>query len=284
MPFLGMACALVLMLSAYVGADSRVWTPDAHPDPQKILNDAENDERGGRYADSLAKHVWIHENALKYAPAMYGVRLSFALSSWASLGEAYPPALEKLKAVRDEAAASVRSSSSSSAASASSAAPPAPPSSTSRKDARQSFIDFAAINSVLKDDAKTSELFSWLDANDGKLAADVFESAQPSLVAARKYRLCGKYLDPDRSLDRSVRLYSETKRLTAGSEYEKQTREVADKTFTNDVATLVALLVLNRRQADAERIAAEARKVWDAPAFGKILDRALKGEVPAAWP
>jgi hypothetical protein len=99
------ACALFLPTATFAQ-----WAPPANPDPDKILNGAQDDAQAGRYADALAKHVWFHENALKYQPALYGVRLSFALSYWAQLGDAYPPALEKLKSIRDETAKKVRPS------------------------------------------------------------------------------------------------------------------------------------------------------------------------------
>jgi hypothetical protein len=78
------------------------WAPPANPDPHKILDEAQDDARAGRYADALAKHVWFHENALKYEPSLAGVRLSFALGYWVAFGNSYPPALQKLKSIRDE--------------------------------------------------------------------------------------------------------------------------------------------------------------------------------------
>ena len=79
------------------------WTPPEKPDPQVILQEARTDAMAKRYEDALAKHLWFHQNALKHEPALYGVRLSFALSYWEKLGNKYPPALASLKAVRDEA-------------------------------------------------------------------------------------------------------------------------------------------------------------------------------------
>jgi hypothetical protein len=94
---------LVLMAVLSVGALAQ-WKPVANPVPDKILNEAQEDAAAGRYEDALAKHVWFHENALTYAPAMYGVRLSFALSYWAALGAMYPPALQKLRHQRRKSA------------------------------------------------------------------------------------------------------------------------------------------------------------------------------------
>ena len=48
--------------------------------------------------------------------------------------------------------------------------------------------------------------------------------------------------------------------------------------------TLVALLVLNERKADADRIAAAAVKEWDDPKFNRQMEKAKNGRLPAPWP
>jgi hypothetical protein len=252
--------ASMLLLNASAYGD---WNPPLNPDPSAILSEAQADTAAGRYADALARHVWFHENALKYAPGMVGVRTSFALSYWADLAAVYPPALIKLKAVRDEAGAAVRTGS----------------------NARKAFYDFAAINRVLKEQALTKELFLWLDVNNPVVARQDFDIAEPALVDAKEYHLCGKYLDPDHSLKQIVWLYRETAKIRPGlEEYAAELREHATKTFSNSVATLVALLVLNDRPVDADRIAAEATKELDDPEFQRELKRARQGEVPPPWP
>lgn len=257
----GFLASMLVLLNASACED---WNPPKNPDPSAILDEAQADTAAGRYADALAKHVWFHENALKYAPAMYGVRLSFALSYWAHLAAVYPPALIKLKAVRDEAGTAVRTGS----------------------DPREAFHDFAAINRELKEQDLTKDLFLWLDVNKPDVARQDFDIAEPALIEAKEYRLCGRYLDPDRSLKRTVGLYRETTKIA--SEYQQEDavelRDHATKTFSNSVATLVALLVLNDRPADADRIAAEARKEWDDEEFQKELKKARNGELPQQWP
>jgi len=258
----GAAIGLIGVLLCGFVSGKMTWEPGKDPDPQEILNQAENDARAGRYADALAKHVWFHENVLKFDPAMYGVRLSFALSSWKALADSYPPALEKLKAERDEAGANVRAG----------------------RVPHQSFHDFAALNHVLGEDGKTRDLFVWLDGNNPKAATEVFDLAQPALVRAREYGICGKYLDPDRSFRRMLLLREETKNVSTGGADDRGLRAFADQSFTNSVTTLIALLVVNERRADADRIADQARNAWDEPAFRDQIEKALKGEVPPPWP
>jgi hypothetical protein len=257
------AIALALTTTPVLGD----WTPPPNPKPDKILSEAQDDARAGRYADALAKHVWFFDNALKYAPAMYGVRLSFALSYWHELALVYPPALAKLESVRDDAAANVREG----------------------RDPRHSFHDVASINRELGDEPQTKDLFLWLDSKSPEIARQVFDIAEPALLQAKEYRLCGKYLDPDGAFHRIADLYRETKRMAtdpAGGmgDYAKDLEEHSNRSFANGAATLVALLVLNDRQADAERIANEALKESDDPALKAMLQSALNGELPPRWP
>lgn len=258
-------CGLLVFVAACAHSG---WKPAKNPNPNRILSEAQDDAAAGRFEDALAKHVWFHENALKYAPAMYGVRLSFALGYWATLGVVYPPAMQRLKAVRDEAGQDVRDG----------------------KNARSAFHDFASINRTLAEDAKTTETFIWLDASRPVEATQVFDIAQPALVAAKEYRLCGKYVDADRSYQRILSLYQEVSKIneenkiTFEPDYQHELKEHAEKMFSNDVATLVALLVVNDRKVDAIRIAQAARKEWDGESFRQQLERAQNGEVPAPWP
>src|SRR5690349_21544262 len=92
---------LVVVLLVPGAAFAEGWTPPADPDPQQILNEARDDARAKHYEEALEKYVWFHEHALEYRPSMSGVRLSFALSDWVKLGESYPPALVKLREIRD---------------------------------------------------------------------------------------------------------------------------------------------------------------------------------------
>jgi hypothetical protein len=194
---------------------------------------------------------------------MYGVRLSFALGYWIELADLYPPALTKLKAVRDEAEAGAREGS----------------------DSRHAFFDAAAINRELGEGSRTKDLFLWLDANKPEVAKRTFDAAEPALIAAKEYQLCGKYIDPERQFKRNVDLYRMQKSIAkenAGEsdEYAGELEEHSKDMFARDTATLVALLVLNQRQADADRIAAEALAESDFPALKEMVQKALTGELP----
>lgn len=234
----------------------------AKKDPQKILSEARADARAKRYEDALAKHVWFHRNALKHDRSLGGVRLSFALSDWHELGKAYPPALVKLKEIRDEAAKNV----------------------TNGKHVRQSFQDLAAINRTVGEESRTKEIFVLLDAQNADAAKEVFDIAQPALINAKEYKLCGKYIDSKRSFPRIIESFRRGKRLAEDTRLGAKHLEYANEKFTNDAATLIALLTVNGRKAEAEEIAGDAKKEWNNASFHAEIDKALQGKLPKPWP
>lgn len=255
----GVLCTLLVLSGNLVHA---AWTPPPDPDPQAILREAQADATAKRYEDALAKHVWFHENALKLRSSLAGVRLSFALGYWKELGDAYPPALKKLREIRDQAASRVREG----------------------KETFFPFQEYVAINKVLKEDEKSGELFVWLDGQQPAAAKAVYDLAEPVLIHAKEYRLCGKYLAPEPVWKSTLNLYYYNRRLAEDPKFGKRMQEYGEKAFSQRVSTLVALLVLNERKAEAEDIAAKALKEWDDPGFKQQLEKAKRGEVPPPWP
>jgi hypothetical protein len=77
-------------------------------DVERALRDARRFRDEGKFAHALERHVWYHENALKYLPEHFGVRLSFALSDWAELGDVYPAAIDALRIARDNSMVAYR--------------------------------------------------------------------------------------------------------------------------------------------------------------------------------
>ncbi len=256
------ALLAVILLLAASAPSIAAWAPPPQPDPAAILAEAEADTAAKHYQDALAKLVWFHEHALDYAQGLYGVRLSYALNAWKSLGRVYPPALEKLRAERDAAADHVR-----------------------RGDgARGYFNEVVAIDRALGDDAATRELFVWLDANRNEIAAQVYDIAQSSLVRAGDYGLCGKYLQPQKALQAIIDQYRVVTQLAATSERPEEMKTFAQKTLANKTGLLVALLVQNHRKDEANAVAAQAVKEWDDAGFRQQLIDALSGQVPQPWP
>lgn len=251
---------LLALVCSSVRADD--WSPPQDADPQVILQEARKDTRAKRYETALAKHVWFHENALSIEPALYGVRLSFALSYWVELSEVYPPAREKLVLVRDQAQKRV----------------------IAGTTLRNSFHDMEAINDHLEDQSMTTTVFEMLDEKDPMIAKQVFDLAQPSLVASKAYALVGKYISPKIDFANFLAQYKRGKELSEDNRFGERHLDFANKNFSNSVSTLVAILVLNDRKAEAQEIAQSARPEWDDRSFQAALDKALDGVVPDPWP
>ncbi len=247
---------LLLPVSAYVE-----WAIRKPPDLHKFLQEAREDRYAKRYDLALEKHIWFHKNALKYDPDFFGVRLSFALSDWLELSKVYPPALLKLKEFRNQAGNNVKNG----------------------IDAIEFFYDFQAINLVLKEREQTVSLFKWLDSNQPSTAKEVYRIAQPSLLNAHEYHLCGKYLDSLVDYDHLVKTFQTLKAF----EKERNKPELdgfTDKNFTNKVAVLVALLVHNNQDQKAQQVAEKARQEFDNKEFWQSLQLALQGQLPEPWP
>jgi hypothetical protein len=253
---------LLLLMSDKATAE---WKAPEKPNPSAILNEAGDDARARRFEDALAKHVWFHEHALEHDDGQFGVRLSFALSDWHELGQVYPPAMERLKKTRDDATKRALED--------------------AGKAAWNAFIDMRSINRVLGKDRKTVEVFEQLVEKKPEVATAVYGLAEPALIKAEKYELCGKYLEPTQTADRMVELYL-LKLKSANDKSSPLPKSMllqnAENSFTQESATLIALLALNKRGAEAEKIAERVRKESQNSDREKAIVAALNGELPKA--
>jgi hypothetical protein len=256
-----------LVLCALLGGGQGAaasWRPPKDPDPRAILEEAKADSQCGRYETALAKFLWFHHHALKYDQALTGVRLSFALGSWYDLAQVYPPALEALTKTRDDALVDLKRNADS-------------------KTAFEAFSDFESINRQLGEESWTARVFAdLLDTKHPTTAQRLYHVARPALLRAKEYQLCGKYLRPEEDWLSAAHIYQLNKRFA--EQGMPELTEFSEKSFTNEVATLLALLVVNGRQNEAEKIAQKARLEWDSPTFHAALDSALGGSVPDPWP
>jgi serine/threonine protein kinase len=245
-------------------ATKAAWQPPTNPDPDKIRKEAQTDIRTRRYELALAKLTWYHENALVYKPSHSGVRLSFALQDWMTLADAYPPALARLKAFRDEAVANVKEG----------------------RKVLESFQDLVAINRTLGEQTKTRDLFVLLHSQNPQAARRVYGVAQPALIKNKEYKLCNDYVEPAKDLERLVFSFRRSKELAQKDPKfgGQDLTNFAEKSFTNGVTTLVALLAVNGRKSEAETVAEDAKNEWDDSKFRAKLNDALQGNVPQPWP
>lgn len=238
------------------------WKPPKDPNPSTILREAVADRDARRYEDALAKHVWYHEHALEYERSQYGVRLSFALGYWADLGKVYPPARKKLEEIRDETEKAVLAD----------------------PTERGPFHDLTSLNETLKQESRTRETFEAVEAKDADAARELYDLAQPVLVKVKAYKVCGKYIDGPRDFEAAKSSLDEGLQLAKDPRFGASLESAYKDAFRNKVTTLVALLIVNERKAEAEAVAKSARAAWDDMVLSKQLDLALEGKVPRPWP
>lgn len=246
---------LVLILVPLALAE---WSPPANPDPDQILQEARADAAAGRHPDAYAKYAWFYSHALEIKETLAGVRNSYVVKEWSALGKAHPPALAKLKQVRDEAVNKVKEG----------------------KDVKRQFSDVSAINSALGEDKLTHELFLHLDANQPKAAKEAYPVAQATLFARRDFKVCSKYIDIKEAIPRltkSVQTIHEVHKI--GGFNEEERAQINAVLFEN-CAECIALLVLNDRRDDAVKVASALRKEWDDKGFHAAIDLGLKGKLP----
>ncbi|PWU10034.1 MAG: hypothetical protein C5B50_26215 [Verrucomicrobia bacterium] len=228
-------CSLVALIILCGCAKTRVPRDAA----EQALDDARRLAESGDYAGALEKHVWFHNHALGVRPSYYGVRLSFALADWVELGQKYPPALEKLRSIRDAKASSL---------------------STGLQN-RELFHDVVAINQYLEQPVKTVVLFKEIDGSNPQFASKVYDLAQTALVDNKEYELAKKYLhDPE------VRFAHAKENFEEGMRWAKQSggedsREAFEQIFTDDVTTIITILKETGDQDRARKIQSEALSV-----------------------
>jgi hypothetical protein len=236
------------------------WTAPANPDVQKIHQEAMENRRARKYARALAQRIWFHENANRLEPGMAGVRLSFALGDWADLAAAYPPAMDALIATRDKAERNAMKV-------------------NDTKLAFDSFSEAASINHELLSSSRTVALFKQLDRDSPQAARVAYRSAQESLIEAKEYALCGKYIEPEKMFARIAQFHEDDVAYTKANPRPNSTYD-SSFLFRYSAAQMVGLLALNNRQAEAEQYAIRARAIVTSQLFSEQLDLALKGQLP----
>jgi hypothetical protein len=212
------------------------------------MDDARQLAKERKYEEALAKHIWIHDHALQTDSSYYGVRLSYALADWMKLGRQYPPAIDKLKSIRDEKTAQLLAG----------------------KKRRELFHDVESINERLGKSPATVELFKKLEATDSNFAKEIYQLASDALVQAHEFALARKYMgDPAKRLDRAKNGYE------AGLEYAQSEHEASrrahESIFANEIILIITVLRETGDKAGAKDIQKEALKIVDNADIKKAL-------------
>jgi len=164
----------------------RVAMTSRGEDMQKYLSDTQKMARQGKHQEALERFLWFHDHALEHEPAMYGVRLSFALDYWKSLADVYPPAKSALVETRDHKEETVLNQEGNAAL----------------------FHDVVALNRTLGEDERTVELFETIDRDSPDTARQYWDVAKDAVIEAMRYDLVRKYIgNPSREFIKVKAMY-----------------------------------------------------------------------------
>lgn len=233
------------------------WTPPESPSPKRILSEARADAKAGRYEDALIKHLWYHRNALRYEPAQYGVRTSFALSDWKDLGDKFEPARVEFEAERARAKSAVDADHSNA----------------------EAISDWAAFNWALGQSKPSSDFFLQLHEERSPLAKALYRRFEEALLAEKEFEICGEYVDPDESFEFAIEIYRRCLTSAIGID-DPIYWQVEHRHFAIRASELVAILSINGRHNEAETFAARAIAELQESRYQRIIDEALTGQMP----
>jgi hypothetical protein len=241
-----------------------VWTAPASPDPQQILREAVDDAAARRYDVALEKQLWFHNNAVRYNRGLTG--RCAPRSPSATGASSRTPTRRRWTRSRGRATTRGRPRCQ--------ARTPLWPSLVPRlrgaePDARRGGADGERLRPAGSREARDR------GARRHRGAA--------ALIRAKQFELCAKYVDADlwRTLLTAYQL-ARSSPDTGGLGSEADS--FRDHRFTNDVATLVALLVVLRTQGGRGACGGRGR-ARKGRCRVRCGDRqGAAGNVPAPWP
>jgi transposase len=143
-------------------------------------------------------------------------------------------------------------------------------------------MDLVAFNRTLGDSKRNVAIFVTLDAQSSPLTKQAFILVFGTLVTHQEYKLAGKYLDADAHYATARDNYQFLQKFAADKPQANADRMLnhARESFSNKIATAVAVLVKNNREAEAKKMADAATKELSTPEFKAQLEKALQGEPP----
>ncbi len=234
-------------------------------DPEKVLARARKYARQGEYEKALQDHIWFHDNALKYKPSLYGVRITFALLDWIELGKNYPKAHNALIDIRDRKTDLIKN----------------------RQGTRELFHDVKSINKYLNESQKTVDLFKEMTVCDFELAKSCYPLAKDDLIAHQEFKLCDRMMeapmfiirDMRKILDQNIQIYKTNQWAdTAHLEW-------TIKYYLEETESTLIVLVNNNRFVEAKRFLAEASKDIDIArinaGLADLKNKYLANQLPA---
>ncbi len=214
-------------------------------DMQEYLSETRDLVRQGKHEEALERFIWFHNHALEYQPAMYGVRLSFALGYWKHLGNIYPPALEAMQKIRGEKTELLKAG----------------------KGDFALFHDVLALNRTLGEAEKTLQLFERIHAEQPERAREFWRVAGDVVFKAKRYDLAQEYVgDLGREFGRINAEYEQNKafyedRRIGGPEF----RRYNENRLVEGTLKLIGLALAMEDEKTAEELRQKALALVDDP-------------------
>jgi len=221
-------------------------------DMQKYLRDTDKMIEQGKYQEALDRCIWFHEHALEHEPAMYGVRLSFALSDWKRLGDVFPPAMAALKKTRDDKTALM----------------------IDKKGNFNLFQDVASLNQTLGEDKETVVLFRKLDQEQKDLATRCWELAKEAVIKTKAYDLAKKYLgNPVLEFNTIKERYDENVKMYGGKNFGAHFKSYNQNHFVKETLLLLDVTAALDDTTATKEIRGKALAVIDDPRLREAIPK-----------
>lgn len=154
----------------------------------------------------------------KKESSLGGVRLSFCLSAWVSLGKIYPPAMSELISMSNERKNLLLAGAGNS----------------------EMFQEYNAINRYIEKDNETLATFIEIEKNFPEQAASYHFFAKDLIINAKQYDLAKKYIDPIYEFE-NLRFFRESELSSSRKNKYTFVNNQSDATFEKKVAELIEL-------------------------------------------
>ena len=210
--------------------------------PGQVLKEARAAVRAGDHALALENYERFFDRALQDQGGdhnYYGVRLSYCLDEWSSLGEKYPPARERLEEKAAEALASFEATSD-----------------------REKFHDFQSIRDHLDQTDVVFAQFVQYHHSKPELAKLALSLMWNRLVEAKRWDICAAYLsDHESKYELALNKFDHSTEICVadpslgGDEFSSQIKDW----YVRDVGNLLSALQNSGQQEAASQLEARVQ-------------------------
>ncbi|MBC2717008.1 MAG: hypothetical protein HF978_17020 [Desulfobacteraceae bacterium] len=234
-------------------------------DPEKVLARARKYHRQGNYEKALQDHIWFHNNALKYKPSLYGIRLSFALLDWIELGKKYPKAHNELINIRMQKTELIKN----------------------KRGSLELFHDVKSINKYLNESRRTVALYRNMIDCDFELAKKCYRLAKDDLIAHQEFELCNRLMDVPMFIIRDMRkILDQNISIYKTNQWADEAHlEWTIKYYLEEAEYTLIVLVKNNRFVEAKRFLAEASEDIDIvrikTGLADLKNKYIENQLPA---